>query len=94
MLDFVSQGSGQSIDFVSLSDVPSYFDDATSRDFLERMGPGLAAGGIVVARFYLRVINWMTQDTFERISHQYDRLIEREKTQMYYIDVFKKKPNV
>ncbi|NBO37605.1 DUF3419 family protein [bacterium] len=94
VLDFVSQGSGQSIDFVSLSDVPSYFDDATSRDFLERMGPGLAAGGIVVARFYLRVINWMTQDTFERISHQYDRLIEREKTQMYYIDVFKKKPNV
>ena len=90
VIDVVSQSSENPIDFVSLSDVPSYFDEATARDFLTRMTTGLSADAVVVARYYLRVINGMNQGGFKKVNADFERWIEEEKTQMYHIDIFKK----
>lgn len=91
VLDVVRKGSSLPVDFVSLSDVPSYFDESTSRDFLQQMSPGLNPDALIVARYYLRVINWMNKDGFVKVNGDFERYIEEEKTQMYFVDVFQKK---
>lgn len=90
VIDVVSGSIENPINFVSLSDVPSYFDETTARDFLARMAVGLSSDAIVVARYYLRVINWMNQSGFKKVNADFEKWIEEEKTQMYYIDIFKK----
>lgn len=90
VVDCVSSLSSEPADFVSLSDVPSYFDDQTSREFLIRMGAGLNSQALVVARYYLRVIDWMSREGFADVTENYRRFIAAEKTQMYHVDVFKK----
>jgi S-adenosylmethionine-diacylglycerol 3-amino-3-carboxypropyl transferase len=90
VVDVVSESAVDPIDFVSLSDVPSYFDEKTSRDFLQTMARGLNDGAWVVARYYLRVINWMSREGFIRVNESFAKEIEEEKTQMYHIDIFRK----
>ncbi|MEN9809253.1 MAG: hypothetical protein RLZZ488_820 [Pseudomonadota bacterium] len=90
VVDCVSSFSAEPADFVSLSDVPSYFDDQTSREFLIRMGAGLNSQALVVARYYLRVIDWMSREGFAEVTENYRQFIDAEKTQMYHVDVFKK----
>ncbi len=77
-------------DFVSLSDVPSYFDDSTSINFLSRMSSGLNPQALVVARYYLRVLDAMNREGYFTVSQKYRASIDVEKTQMYHIDVYQK----
>lgn len=90
VIDVVAESASDPIDFVSLSDVPSYFDEATARDFLQRMASGLNEDALVVARYYLRVINWMIRDGYVRVNEGFEKEIEKEKTQMYHIDIFRR----
>lgn len=77
-------------DFVSLSDVPSYFDDSTSINFLSRMSSGLNPQALVVSRYYLRVLDAMNREGYFTVSQKYRALIDVEKTQMYHVDVYQK----
>ena len=90
VVEVVHKNNEIPIDFVSLSDVPSYFDEQTSRSFLQKLSPGLAPNAVIVARYYLRVISWMQKEGFIRVNHDFERWIEEEKTQMYSVDIFKK----
>ena len=90
VIQVVGESRSNPIDFVSLSDVPSYFDIQTSHKFLQQMTPGLAPNALVVARYYLRVIDWMEINGFIKVNQDFERWIEEEKTQMYVVDVFKK----
>lgn len=76
-------------DFVSLSDVPSYFSGAIERDFAQELKSSLAPGAIVVLRSYLRVpeANW---SGYEEVTTRYSSEIAAEKVQMYRIQVFQK----
>lgn len=78
------------IDFVSLSDVPSYFDNDTAQRFLVRLSHGLADGAHVVARYYLREIRDALLGGFVDDSTQYADAFATEMTQMYRMSVFRK----
>ncbi|MEN9825990.1 MAG: hypothetical protein RI953_1735 [Pseudomonadota bacterium] len=90
VVEHVSQLSADPVDFVSISDVPSYFDDALASEFLTRMSKGLNPGALVVARYYLRVIQETNMSGFQQVTEKYRSLIDAEKTQMYHVEVYKK----
>ncbi|MBM3382389.1 MAG: DUF3419 family protein [Betaproteobacteria bacterium] len=90
VIDIVEQNRDVPIDFVSLSDVPSYFDEKTAHDFLQRMMPGLSQDALVVARYYLRILKGIDDSGYVQLSFEFDRFFAAEKTQMYTTDVFKR----
>jgi S-adenosylmethionine-diacylglycerol 3-amino-3-carboxypropyl transferase len=91
VVDFISSQSDAHADFISLSDVPSYFDNDTAVDFLQRMRSGLSSGALVVARYYLRVLSGMNFDGYQIDSQNSRHWIELEKTQMYDVGIYKTK---
>lgn len=76
-------------DFVSLSDVPSYFRGAMEQQYLQMLRPTLLPGAVVVVRCYLRIPEGTNTQGFSDISAHYQELIDREKTQMYRIFVYR-----
>lgn len=78
-------------DFLSLSDVPSYFGGDLERDFMQKIKPGLLPGAVIVLRNYLR----SPQANFEGfidITESHTKILEFEKVQMYEIKVYKFNP--
>lgn len=91
IVELVEHSVDSPVDFLSLSDVPSYFDEATAHRFLRRMSPGLADGADVVVRCYLRELVDTNTDGFDDVSEQFRALFASEMTQMYRMSVFRKK---
>jgi S-adenosylmethionine-diacylglycerol 3-amino-3-carboxypropyl transferase len=91
--DFVSYLSktSEKFDFLSLSDVPSYFQGDLERDFMQKIRPSLNPGAIVVNRYYLRKSECNLAG-FEDVTATYKELIELEKVQMYDIKIYKYVP--
>jgi S-adenosylmethionine-diacylglycerol 3-amino-3-carboxypropyl transferase len=91
--DFVSflSKTSQKFDFLSLSDVPSYFQGDLERDFMQIIRPALNPGAIVVNRYYLRKSECNLQGYVD-VTDAYKSLIELEKVQMYDIKVYKYLP--
>lgn len=91
--DFVSylaRGDKQ-YDFLSLSDVPSYFQGDIERNFMQKIKPGLAPGAIVVTRYYLRKSDCNLEGYLD-ITDSHIKLIEMEKVQMYDIRIYQYQP--
>ncbi len=87
--DLISALDGnEKYDFVSLSDVPSYFQGDIERNFLQQIKPGLNKGAVLVLRSYLRDPDADTTG-YSDITNEYSYLIEKEAVQMYRIRVFK-----
>ncbi len=79
------------IDVVSLSDVPSYFSGTTEKQFMQEIRKGLAPGGLVIVRNYLRIPEQTDLTGFSRITSQFYEQIRNEKVQMYDVAIFKEK---
>lgn len=77
-------------DFVSLSDIASYFDAERDKNHLREMLPGIARGGLVVRRSYLHVPQETDLGGFTDVSSDYDELVERESVGVYNVGVFRK----
>ncbi len=78
------------VDFLSLSDVPSYFSGAREVGFLSELRTGLAPRAIVVQRSYLHVPFGTNLSGYEVITDDYRKSIEQEKVQVYSIDIYRK----
>ena len=91
--DFVSHlAKGEKkYDFLSLSDVPSYFRGDLERNFMQMIKPGLLPGAVIVTRYYLRKSQCNLEGYLD-ISHTYKKIFEQEKVQMYDICVYKYQP--
>lgn len=87
IVDAVAQ-SKIPVDFVSLSDVPSYFSGELEREYLQQMIPGLKKGAQLVLRSYLHRPEAMNVAGFKDITEKYTGAIYREKVQMYDVEVF------
>jgi S-adenosylmethionine-diacylglycerol 3-amino-3-carboxypropyl transferase len=81
--------AGPGLDFISLSDVPSYFAGARERDFLQTVRSHLNPGGVVVLRSYLRVPQ-ADRSGFVDLAPQFSQLISAEKVQMYKIEILQR----
>lgn len=77
-------------DFVSYSDVPSYFSGETEKEFLQWARPGLAPNARVVLRHYLRVPENMNLSGFVDETSSWTQLVNQEKTQMYKIQILRR----
>lgn len=77
----------ESIDFISLSDVPSYFAGDLERDYLQQLRPCLKKGAVLVLRSYLRVPE-SNLEGFVDVTPKYSAVIAKEKVQMYIVQVF------
>lgn len=74
-------------DFLSLSDVPSYFQGETELNFMQQIKPGLNSGAILVNRYYLRSPE-CNLDGYKDITAEFQELVDQEKVQMYDIRIY------
>ncbi|WP_375744559.1 DUF3419 family protein [Corallococcus interemptor] len=79
------------VDFVSLSDVPSFLPPERERGFLEALKPGLTPDALVVTRGHLRVAAPEVQG-YEDVSGRYTDAIARERTQLWRIHFYQRRP--
>lgn len=87
MIEHLSRGEKR-YDFLSLSDVPSYFKGELEAQFMQKIKPGLRNGAIVVNRYYLRVPE-CDLSGFTDISAEHQELIEAELVGMYRIKIYR-----
>lgn len=90
MITHLSLGE-RTYDFLSLSDVPSYFKGDLEESFMQKIRPSLRPGAIIVNRYYLRRPNCQLQG-FVDISDSHKDLIASEKVQMYDICIYRYEP--
>ncbi len=89
-VSYLSKGLKQ-YDFLSLSDVPSYFQGQLEKDYMQKIRPGLAPGAIIVTRYYLRKSDCDLTGYLD-ITDSHIKLIELEKVQMYDIRIYQYQP--
>ncbi len=85
------QKGDKKYDFLSLSDVPSYFKDDLEKNFMQMIRPGLNPGAIVVNRYYLRIPD-CDLSGFTEITDKHRNLVEQELVQMYTIKIYQYNP--
>ncbi len=78
-----------SFDYLSLSDVPSYFQGDVEKNFLQEMAPSLKKGGVVCLRHYLRKAQ-CDKSGFKDISDQFSELTLTEKVGVYRFEILQK----
>ena len=76
--------------FISLSDVPSYFDEALGKDFVQQISPSMVSGAVIVIRYYLNIKSPNIAG-FEDITYEFQNEIENEQVQMYQVQILRKK---
>jgi S-adenosylmethionine-diacylglycerol 3-amino-3-carboxypropyl transferase len=76
------------IGFFSFSDVPSYFQGETERQFMQQIRPGLADQALVVVRNYLHIPERCDLSAYLNLRQHHSVAIAREKVQVYDVDVF------
>ena len=82
-------GTVGDIDFISLSDVPSYFSGELESSFYQKIKNSLSSEGVSINRNYLRVPE-ANRDGFKDISKRYQKLISSECVQMYRVEVMQR----
>ena len=86
----VVEAIDKTVDFVSLSDVPSYFNDPRrEKSFMQDMGAKLKPGAIVVYRGHLHLADPDLTD-YNSLSDKYAALFEEEKTRLWQFFAFQK----
>jgi S-adenosylmethionine-diacylglycerol 3-amino-3-carboxypropyl transferase len=88
LVNGIEQARG--VDFVSFSNVASYFKPPVEQEFLRRIGKGLLPGARVVLRHYLHRPEGLVRDGFRDITTEFHGPIGRERMQMYEIEVLER----
>ncbi len=84
------QSVTQLIDFLSLSDVPSYLSAPQEQNFMQDIRKHMSPNGIVVNRYYLRTPENLQTAGYINITNNFKKIIEQERIQMYYFGIYKK----
>jgi S-adenosylmethionine-diacylglycerol 3-amino-3-carboxypropyl transferase len=84
------KNSSNNFDFVSLSDVPSYFSSEIENKHLQLIKEKLSDGAIVCCRYYLNCLSDIDTSGFTNINSEQKHNIEKEKTPFYRFDIWKK----
>lgn len=78
------------IDFISFSDVPSYFTGEVEKNYLQKIYPYLSPQSLMVIRYYLHIPEGTIMKGYKDISANYINLMNQEKIQMYLVKVLRK----
>jgi S-adenosylmethionine-diacylglycerol 3-amino-3-carboxypropyl transferase len=90
ILDYIKQVE-QRLDFVTLSNVPSYFTGAQRTGYLQEIRPALNNGGKVVARTFLSHAEPVL-DGYNNQTSSARSVLSAECTQVYKISLYEKQP--
>lgn len=90
--DFIKEmeKANYAVDFVSFSDISSYFGPEEERNYLQRISNTLSSECILVERRYLHIPQNVNLSGYRDISDAYKKAMQQEKTQMYDIRVLQK----
>lgn len=77
------------IDFLSISDVPSFLPDDAAKNYLQALAPILVNGGRIVARAHMRMIPPL-MDGYEDATCEYADDVDAETTKLWRINLFRK----
>jgi S-adenosylmethionine-diacylglycerol 3-amino-3-carboxypropyl transferase len=88
LIDWVS--SETKIDFISFSNVASYFKGEKEKNFLKRIRNAISARGKLVMRHYLHHPEGLDREGFSDETGRYLEIISKEKMQMYEIEILEK----
>lgn len=86
IIDFIAKSPPRSIDFVSLSDVPSFMQEHED-DYLQLIKPALADNSMVVVRGNLRITRPETTGMIN-IKDNYADVLLKETTQLWKTDIY------
>jgi S-adenosylmethionine-diacylglycerol 3-amino-3-carboxypropyl transferase len=91
--DFISTLSKNKslVDFVSLSDISSYFSADIECNYLQNIRNNISSGCKIVERQYIHIPRNVDTSGYTNTTHMYKKEIEQEKTQMYNIKIWQKK---
>lgn len=78
------------IDFISFSDVPSYFTGVVEKNYLQDIYPYLSPHALVAIRYYLHIPEGAIMKGYKDVSKNYSDQINKEKVQMYLIKILSK----
>ena len=78
------------IDFVSFSDILSYFPKELEDVYLQKIKNKLNPKALTVHRYYLHVNKNLDTIGFDKVTPCYSELIQQEKTQFYLIDIYQR----
>ncbi len=81
------------VDFVSFSNVASYFKPPVEQSFLERIGKGLSPGARVVLRHYLHRPEGLVRRGYRDITTDFRESIDKERMQMYEVEILERLPS-
>ena len=82
---------GMKVDFLSFSDIPSYFEPPQEQNFLQEIRDNISTNGIVVSRYYLHIPHNLVTDGYHNITKNYTKDINKEKIQMYSFGIYQKR---
>ena len=85
-----SEADLSEIDFLSFSDVPSYFEGETEKNYLQMVRPKISVGGVVLVRNYLRLPENPDLTGYEDISDEVAGDFLDEKVQMYMVRAYRR----
>jgi S-adenosylmethionine-diacylglycerol 3-amino-3-carboxypropyl transferase len=88
VLDTV-RSSRTGVEFLSLSDVPSFFDDARAGTFLDELRDHLTDGGRVAFRGHLRMAKPSARG-YRDCTEQFLDVVHTESTQLWQVRLFEK----
>lgn len=89
LLSAAAKFKNEGLDFLSLSDVPSYFGGDIEKNFMQDLKASLNPGGVAVVRSYLREPQ-ADLSGYVDITPQFSEMIRREGVQMYRIKIYQK----
>lgn len=79
-----------SVNFLSLSNVASYFNAPHEQRFLQAIKPAMASNGLVISRSFLKVPFRVDTIGFENLGSLFDKDFQSESTQLYHVDIYRK----
>ncbi len=81
----------RTFDFVSISDIPSYFPDELLNSYLKKLERQLARNGRVVTRYYLREPSNLDFSGFALRNEDFKAVLELDRTPFYRTEIWEKK---
>jgi S-adenosylmethionine-diacylglycerol 3-amino-3-carboxypropyl transferase len=84
------KASDKPIDFLSFSDVPSYFTGENERRFMQMAKSKLSSGALTVNRNYLHIPEQTDMSGFKSANSEFQAAIDAEKVGVYMVDVQRK----
>ncbi len=87
----VSSSLAAPVDFLSFSDVPSYFAGEQERSFLQRLKPSLGDKAILAIRYFFHLPEKLDSSGFENVTAAHRERIEKDKTPFYRVEILEKR---